>query len=218
MIRPHAVILEAIDVTIFTPDTKKPVKSVRSQSRPYRILSVGRLVWKKGFEYTLQAVKCLVEQGISCEYHIVGDGDLKDAIAFTCRDLGLEHVVKLLGPKSWSEVKIQFEWGDVFLLGSVTEGFSNAALEAQAMSVPVVCTDAEGLAENISNEETGFIVPRRDWHSMADKLALLARDPKLRIRMGEAGRQQIMEKFLVPDQLENFDRFYRHVLAKSQSY
>ena len=206
----HAVISPAVDIAFFVPEKKKRVETVGIPTRPYRILSVGRLVWKKGYEYALQAVKWLVDRGISCEYRIIGDGNLTDAIAFTCLDLGLENVVTLLGPRSRSEVKGQLEYTDVFLLPSVSEGLSNAVLEAQAMSIPVVSTDAGEVG--IANEETGFVVSRRDWRSMAEKLALLAGDPKLRGWMGEAGRRWVMEKFQLAAQIADFDRFYRKVL------
>jgi colanic acid/amylovoran biosynthesis glycosyltransferase len=210
--KPHAVISPAIDASFFEPEKKKPVVTVGVPSRPYRILSVGRLVWKKGYEYALQAVKLLVDKGISCEYHIIGDGNLTDAVEFTSLDLGLEHVVKLLGPQSRSEVKNQLEWADVFLLPSVSEGLSNAVLEAQAMTLPVVSTDAGDVG--IAHEETGFVVSRRDWRTMAEKLVILAADPQMRVRMGEAGRQRVIEKFQLAAQIAGFDSFYRKALSQ----
>jgi colanic acid/amylovoran biosynthesis glycosyltransferase len=209
--KPHSVISPAIDPSFFVPETKKITESVGTQSRPYRILSVGRLVWKKGYEFALRAVRCLLDQGIYCEYRIIGSGDYMDAIRFTIRDLEMENDVKLLGPMSRAEVKTQLELADVFLLASVSEGLSNAVLEAQAMTLPVVSTDAGDAG--IANEETGFIIPRRDWQTMAEKLAKLAADPGLRVRMGQAGRQRVMEKFQVATQTESFNRFYHQVLA-----
>ncbi len=206
----HAVISPAIDFSFFTPGENKQVLSVGMPSRPYRILSVGRLDWVKGYEYALQAIKWLVKQGIGCEYHIIGEGTNSASIRFTIRDLELESTVTLLGPASRSGVKEQLDWADVFLLASVSEGFNNAVLEAQSMAVPVVCTDAGDIG--IENEETGFVVPRRDWHSMAEKLAILGKDSSLRVRMGEAGRQRIMLNFRVAVQIASFDRFYRQVL------
>jgi colanic acid/amylovoran biosynthesis glycosyltransferase len=209
--KPHRVIFPAIDTSFFARDTIKRVESIGTPVRPYRILSVGRLDWVKGYEYALQAVKWLVVQGIACEYHIIGEGAYSDAIRFTIRDLELENIAILLGPKSRSEVKEHLERTDVFLLASVSEGLSNAVLEAQAMSLPVVCTDAGDVG--IANEETGFIIPRRDWRSMAEKLALLAADSNLRVRMGEAGRQRVLINFHVGAQIEGFHQFYCQVLS-----
>ncbi len=71
--KPHLVISPAIDTSFFTPEIIKQVESVGIPLRPYRILSVGRLDWVKGYEYGLQAIRWFVEQGISCEYHIIGE-------------------------------------------------------------------------------------------------------------------------------------------------
>jgi colanic acid/amylovoran biosynthesis glycosyltransferase len=210
--KPHSVILPAIDTSFFAPDTIKQVESVGIPACPYRILSVGRFDWVKGYEYALQAIKWLVEKGISCEYHIIGEGPYSDVIRFTIRDLELDNIVTLLGPGSRSEVKEQMEWADVFFHAAVSEGFCVSVLEAQAMDLPVVCTDAGGLGENVANEETGFVVPRRDWHTMAEKLALLAADSNFRVRMGKAGRQRVLENFRVEALIAGFDQFYRQVL------
>ena len=211
--KPHAVILPSVDSSSFAPGTDKQEESVGIPSRPYRILSVGRLDWVKGYEYALQAIKWLVEKGIACEYHIVGEGSYSDAIRFTIRDLELDNIVTLLGPRSRSELMEQLEWADVFLQASVSEGFCVSVLEAQAMKLPVVCTDAGGLIENVANAETGFIVARRDWRAMGEKLALLAADSRLRLRMGEAGRKRAMEDFNSAAEKANFDRFYRQALS-----
>jgi colanic acid/amylovoran biosynthesis glycosyltransferase len=210
----HTFIPSSIDTSFFTPKTIKQPETVGVPSRPYRILSVGRLAWVKGYEYALQAINRLVGLGISCEYRIIGDGPNSDAIRFTIRDLELENIVTLLGPGSQSLVKDQLEWADVFFHAAVFEGFCNAVTEAQAMYLPVVCTDAGGLVDNVSNEETGFVVPRRDWRTMADKLALLAGDPSLRTRMGESGRQRVIENFGRDAELEAWDEFYRKVLSE----
>jgi colanic acid/amylovoran biosynthesis glycosyltransferase len=210
--KPHTLIPPAIDTSFFTPVTQKAVEVVGSLSRPYRILSVGRLEWKKGYEYALQAVKELVDQGLICEYRIIGSGNYLEAISFACHDLGLENVVELLGSQSPSEVKVQLEWADVFLHASLSEGFCNVVLEAQAMGIPVVCTDAGGLPENVIDGKTGFVVPRRDCHMMAERLSILAANPQLRLCMGEAGKARITQSFETVSQLAKFDTFYQQNL------
>jgi len=104
-------------------------------------------------------------------------------------------------------------WADVFLHPAVSEGFCNAVLEAQAMRLPVVASDADGLAENVDDDRTGFVVPRRDPAAMAEKLALLAEDGPLRREMGGAGRARVERCFALPQQIGEFDRFFREVVA-----
>ncbi|NDJ35770.1 MAG: glycosyltransferase, partial [Chloroflexi bacterium] len=103
---------------------------------------------------------------------------------------------------------------DVLLHLAWSEGFGNAPLEAQAMGVPVVASDAGGLPENIADGVTGFIVPRRDPAAAAEKLALLARSPDLRARMGQAGRARVRAAFTLDRQIAAWVRLYGAVVAQ----
>jgi colanic acid/amylovoran biosynthesis glycosyltransferase len=208
----YVLIPPAIDAVAFTPKRRTPNPYVAGQSI-FRILSVGRLEWKKGYEYALQAVRRLIDQGIKCEYRIVGAGDYLEAIAFARHQLGLDGYVVLLGALSATEVKEQMQWADVMLHAAVSEGFCNAVLEGQAMALPVVCTDADGLAENVIDGETGFVVHRRRPELLATKLEELARDPLLRYRIGDAGRRRINQHFQLSKQMEKFESLYKKVLA-----
>ena len=124
-----------------------------------------------------------------------GEGSCLDAVAYARHEMGLEESVSFLGPLPPTAVKREMLWADVFLHAAVSEGFCNAVIEAQAMKLPVVCTDADGLPENVCEGETGFVVPRRDPEAMALGISRLAADPSLRERMGRAGRQSGRETF-----------------------
>ena len=207
----HMLIPPAIDVEFHKRDeAERPRKS--GGSRPLRILSVGRLEWKKGYENALLAIRRLLDRGVACEYRIVGDGDYFPAVAFMRRQLGLEGVVEVLGALPREDVRQEMQSADVLLHAAVSEGFCNAVIEAQSMELPVVCTDADGLRENVADGETGFVVPRRDPEALAAKLEVLARDPALRQRMGKAGRKRVLENFRLSDQLDRLEDFYRQVL------
>jgi len=104
-------------------------------------------------------------------------------------------------------------WADVFLHAAVSEGFCIAVLEAQAMALPVVCTDAGGLPEGVVDMETGFIVPRRDPQALAEKLLMLSKRAELRQRMGETGRRWVETNFRMEDEISRFERPYRQFLA-----
>lgn len=212
----HVLIPPAIDFTAFSPATEKQdSEQLGSQERPLRILSVGRLEWKKGYEFALQAVKLLQDQGLHVQYRILGGGDYLEALAFARHQLGLKEVVEFLGAQPHQEVQRQMSWADVFLHAAISEGFGNAVLEAQAMQLPVVCSDADGLSENVSHGVSGFVTPRRDPQAMADKLALLARNPELREQMGQAGRLRVLEHFQLEQQLSAFENLYQTVLSQN---
>jgi hypothetical protein len=80
------------------------------------------------------------------------------------------------------------------------------------MGLPVVCSDAGGLPENIDDGVTGFVVPRRDAGALADRLARLASDPTLREQLGTSARRRAETRFDVEHQLDRFDGLYRELL------
>jgi colanic acid/amylovoran biosynthesis glycosyltransferase len=206
--KPVVLIPPAIDVSLFDPGNRRHEISVGSAERPLRVLSVGRLVWKKGYEFGLEAIALLVCSGCTVEYRIIGDGDYFEALAFARYQLGLESNVVFLLSRSPGEVRDEMLWADVLLHPAVSEGFCNAVVEAQAMRLPVVCTDADGLAENVEHGVTGFVVPRRDPAAMAGRLSELASDGKLRERMGCAGRERVTKRFRIEDQIAAFTKLY----------
>lgn len=211
----YVLIPPAIDKDFFDPDGRIHTGVAGTLRRPLRILSVGRLEWKKGYEYGLQAVKRLSDIGIYFEYRIIGDGQFLEALSFARHQLGLDNVVHFLGVKSHSEIKSHMCWADVFLHPAVSEGFCNAVIEAQAMKLPVVCTDADGLSENIVNGETGFVVPRRDPQAMAEKLVLM-QDPVYREKIGRQGQERVKSHFRLNDQLMAFEELYRRICSSEK--
>lgn len=210
----HALIAPAIDTEFFDPGERAQGELLGTVARPLRILSVGRLEWKKGYEFALQAIRLLRDRGLHCDYQIVGDGAFFEAVAFGRHQLDIEGQVELLGAMPPSQVKEKMRQADVFLHAAVSEGFCNAVLEAQAMRLPVVCSDADGLAENVAEGESGFVVARRNPRALAEKLDLLARNPELREKMGQAGRERVMAHFQVSDQISAWERLYRQVTSQ----
>lgn len=204
---PHTLIPPAIDADYFDParEMARPV----DPGGPLRVLSVGRLAWKKGHEYALQAIALLREQGVPASLRIIGDGPYAEALAFARYELGLGDSVTFLGGQPRDIVRREMAVADVLLHAAVSEGFCNAVIEAQAMQLPVVTSDADGLPANVRDGQTGFVVPRRDPAALAERLATLAADPTLRRHMGEAGRRRVLRCFRIEDQIAAFDQFYR---------
>jgi colanic acid/amylovoran biosynthesis glycosyltransferase len=203
-----AVITPTIDLARFAPQPRD------HSDGPLRIIAVGRLHWKKGYEFALQAVRRLVDDGIACEFTVIGEGEHRPAVEQAIRDLRLESIVNLLGAQASDRVRAEMQASDVLLHAAVSEGFCIVALEAQAMQLPVVTSDADGLRQNVIDGVTAFVVPRRDPAALAAKLALLAREPSLRARMGEAGRRRACD---APDQwqqLAAYEALYGASLAR----
>jgi colanic acid/amylovoran biosynthesis glycosyltransferase len=204
----YSLIPPAIDSDYFYNINREyPIENEISNGK-FKILSVGRIEWKKGYEYGLKAIKLLRDQGVNCEYTIIGDGNYLEAITFARHQLGLEKNVKFLFLQPHEIVKEQMLQADVFLHPAVSEGFCNAVIEAQAMGLPVICSNADGLRENVSNGVTGFVVPRRNSEALAEKLRELYFHPELRRKMGLAGRERVQRKFKLSSQIDAFNSLY----------
>ena len=208
----HALIPPSIDSGLFAPSQARDLDKIGSTERPLRLLSVGRLEWKKGYEYALAAVRELLDQGLTVEYRIIGSGGFLEAIMFCRSQLRLGDSVRMLGSLGQAEIRQHMQWADVFLHAAVSEGFCNAVVEAQSMELPVVTSDADGLRENVEDGVTGFVVARRDWRALAERVRKLADDGQLRAEMGRAGRRRVCANFRLPQQIKAFDGLYRRVL------
>lgn len=210
--KPHMVITDAADLSRFVAP-ERVYGEVGTSERPLHVLSVGRLHWKKGHEFGLQAVRALVDAGVDVRYRILGDGPHRESILFAIHDLGLERHVELPGARRADDVRDAMRWADVCLHPAISEGFCVSVIEAQSMGLPVVCTDADGLSENIDDGVTGFVVPRRDAGGLTERLAQLAADPALRERMGAAAVERAHERFGFERQIGELETLYHAALA-----
>ena len=192
----------SIDASFFKP-------SSFSAKEPHLIVSVARLMWKKGLNYALLAMAQLIPEFPDLRYVIVGDGPNKDELLFYIHDLGLQNHVQLYGQASEDEVKNILDKASIFLLSSLEEGLSNAVLEAMSMELPVVTTDAGGMAEAVTNGVEGFVVPRYDSKAIAERIRQLLKDGDLRQQMGRGARQRVLCDFTLERQVQVFlDEYY----------
>src|SRR5690606_25203248 len=112
-----------------------------------------------------------------------------------------------------AEVVARLQQADVFLLPSLSEGISNAVLEGMACGLPVVTTRVGGMAEAVTDGAEGFLVPARDEMALADALLALWHWPRLRERMGAAGRERVAREFRLSDQADAFVKLFRSVAS-----
>jgi len=182
-----------------------------SQNDPIKLITTGSLVWNKGYEYLLMSVRLLNERGMNAELHIIGEGAERSRVLFTAQDLDIASQVVLHGKLSPAEVIQQLQQSDIFVLSSLSEGISNAVLEAMSCGLPVVTTDCGGMREAVQNGVEGFVVPVREPEAMADALQKLVLDSALRKRMGGAGRKRVLAEFNSQMQIEAFVKLFESV-------
>ena len=166
---------------------------------------------EKGYEYAIDALKIIHDNGIDFEYRIIGNGDYFEPIMYSVIKLGLKDKVKFLGIKPHEEVIKQMEWADIYIQPSIQEGFCNSVIEAQSMGLLIIVTNAEGLSENISNNKTGWIIQKRNPKALSNKLSeLLNLDIKEIIQIRKNARERAVSKFSISDQAKLFNTFYKN--------
>jgi colanic acid/amylovoran biosynthesis glycosyltransferase len=198
----------SIDINLF----QRSQPYIGRKSGPCRLLSVGRLHWKKGLECAILAVRALLDEGHDICYEIIGSGQEEERLRFMIRELGLEGQVCLKGAKTAEDVRLALEEADIYLLPSVSEGLSNAVLEAMAMEIPVIATEVGGMAEAITDGCEGYLVPPWQPQPMAEKIRMLIADADLRCQMGQAGRRRVVEQFNLQHQVDIFIDQYQQLL------
>lgn len=200
-----------------------PVPIVAAE--PVQILSVGRLVEKKGLEYAIRALAQLrkSQPDVAFQFYIAGQGPLLDSLRELTRSLGIDSHVIFLGGVGAEEVKARLARSHIFILPSVTasngdmEGIPVALMEAMAAGVSVVSTFHSGIPELIGNGVSGLLAPERDWLSLAQHLSLLISDPDLRSAMAAAARAQVEQDFNQATVEESFLSAVRHRLTERRS-
>ena len=165
------------------------------------ILSVGRLVPFKGFEYLIEACAELNRRGLDFTCEIVGDGPLRENLQAKIDKLNLSSRVALLGSLSQGAIFEKLRATDIFTLASVVDRqggsdiFPTVILEAMSAARPVVSTRLAGIPESVVHDETGLLVSSGDTAALADALEQLIRDPARRLRYGQAGRARMEQHF-----------------------
>ena len=180
---------------------------------------VKTLLPKYGIEYLIKAVKELeniLEKNIfnMIEVHIYGRGNLEQELKQLAVDLNLKGKIKFLGFIKNIDVVKAINKMDIFVVPSIlnSESFGVAAVEAMACEVPVVVSDADGLKEVVVNNETGFVVPKKDYKIIAEKLKELILDEKLRIKFGKNGRKRVLELYNWNDNVKNMIKIYKEII------
>lgn len=173
----------------------------RVEEEPPLILSVGRLIEKKGFPMLIDACARLREQGVPFRCEIIGDGPLRDTLAVQIEARGLRGQVVLAGPASTEEVTRRLAATRVFALACTREkdgGMDNlptVIMEAMAARVPCVSTRLAGVPEMVEEGVTGFLVEEGDTVAFAEALRKLLTDQEHARCLGEAGQARARRLF-----------------------
>jgi glycosyltransferase involved in cell wall biosynthesis len=171
---------------------------------------IGRMTAVKRTDDILVAFKRLRDEGVDAVLCLVGDGPDRPQLERRAHELGVVRDTLFLGYQE--DVAPFYSAFDALVLPSSNEGTPVSAIEALAASRPVVATRVGGVPDVVQEGEDGFLVEPGATDDLADRLAELARDPKLRERMGRAGRERVLPRYAVERLVDDVDRLYRALL------
>ncbi len=166
---------------------------------PLLVVSVARLVEKKGLDDLVAACGILRAREVPVRLEIAGDGPLRAELAAAASAAGLGDVLR--GALPHEQVRELFRRASVFCLPCVVassgdrDGLPTSVLEAMALGVPVVTTDVNGLSETVIDGETGLSVPEHDPAALADALERVLGDPELATRLADQARAHVEQGF-----------------------
>ena len=188
------LVRNGIDMTRFSPPRETP-------PGPFRILTVARLVEKKGIPILVQACCYLKERGLEFRCDIIGKGALRADLERMIRDLGLIESVRLLGPLPQQEIIAHYHAAHLLALPCIVgsdgnrDGLPVSIIEALACGVPVISTPVTGIPEVVRHEENGLLVPEGDAIALADAIERVMSDAELRERLRCSARPSVESVF-----------------------
>lgn len=179
----------------------RPCRNGLDEDDPVVILSVGRLVEKKGYDVLLRSL-ALLPQELSWRFvHIGGGAEQIDALKELAESLGLSDRILWKGAQAQEEVLKHYRQADVFALAcrigrdGDRDGLPNVLVEACSQKLACVSTDVAGITELLTDGENGIVVEPDDPQVFAKALLRLIKDPAHRVRLGEAAQRSVREKF-----------------------
>jgi glycosyltransferase involved in cell wall biosynthesis len=194
-----------VDLSTFKPRDRKVRKSGE-----FHIVSVGGLMWRKGYVFHLAILRELIRRGVNVSMTIVGEGPDYIGLKYTAFRLGVEPFVEFVGAKKANEVVLALQDADLYLSCSAAEGLPNSLVEAAACGLPIVSFDCEGVREIVDEQLTGYVVPFGDVESAVKRIVQLEADPAQLHEMGLAARRKMErefdEKYWVEDMIGQYNR------------
>lgn len=203
------VIPDGIDLSKFRAP-KRPI-----DPDPVRVLSIGRLIPRKGFHRLIAALPALRRRA-SRRFilEIVGEGPMMGELKRMAEELGVSDIVRFVGSVPYERLHERYESAHIFALCSSAEGMPLVVLEAMATGLPVVASRVQGIDELVSDGVNGFLIDDpSDAEAIAEGLAKLIDDGRLRLRMGEEALRTV-GRYDWSNIAERYLRIYKVVASK----
>lgn len=212
------VIPVGIDLDDFPDEDALRAARNRRNAARLKIVTIGRLVGFKAPQELPRVAAMLVDRGVDCEWTLAGDGPLRNEVIANVERYRVQDRFHLTGNVPFERVRSLISDADVMVHNAIVapdgtrESLGVALMEAGAFGVPVVSCRVGGIPEVIADRETGFLVPERELDTMSGRIAELARDSELRLRLGLAARARVSELFDSRRIAARMEAFYDEIL------
>jgi len=183
-----------------------------------KILTVGRLVEKKGHEYAIRAIAKIIKKNINIEYIIAGEGPLRHKLEDLVSELDIKSYINFLGAVEQNEVLELYQQAHIFILPSITarsgdqEGIPVVLMEASATGLPIISTYHTGIPEIVIDGKSGFLVPEKDVDILAEKLEYLIEYPEIWSDIGQYGRKFVEEHYDINKLNQRLVEIYQNLI------
>ncbi len=173
---------------------------------------IKHLAPKYGPDDLIKALAIIAKSFPDIHLTMAGQGNMELELKSMAANLGVEKNITFPGYIPYDKVPEAFSNMDIFVMPSLSETFGVAAVEAQAMEIPVVATNIGGIPEAVSDGETGILVEAGKPEKLADAIMRLIKDPDERERMGKAGRRFVLDNFNIADNVVLVENLYKELM------
>ena len=185
-----------------------------------RIIYVADICRRKDQEALVHAAKEVLKKYPNVVFDLIGkvvqgEEDYAERIAYLIRQYGIEDAVHIVGEVPSSDISSYLQVSDIFVFPTRSEMMPRAVIEAMVVGKPVIASAVDGILDLVKDRETGILMQPGNTAELAAAICELIDDPSLRIRLGSAGQEFILE-FCSPDKVGNqYQKFYENILNEN---
>ena len=213
--------IRVIPVSLDLQAFKRVERKTKTASEPVIFITVARFIKLKGIEYSIKAIRDVIQSGYrNVRYRVIGEGPEQENLENLVKESGIGEYVSFTGALPQNQVINELEQADIFLLNGIrvdgreeTQGL--VIQEAQAMGLPVIVSNIGGVAEGLTPDVSGFVVPPGNTGAIVEKMIVLINDPAKRIAMGREGRLLVEKKFSNKQSTIDLLACYKEIISDS---
>ncbi|MDD4900593.1 MAG: glycosyltransferase [Patescibacteria group bacterium] len=209
--RPHQVISNPIDMTVFSASENKAELKKRFKLSEQTIVYAGRLASEKNIDIVIRAVASARRKIKNINLAIAGSGKFEPELKQLIQELNLQPAVKFFGTLPQKDLAKLYGAADVFAIASTSDTQSLTLMQAMACALPAVVVDARALPEYV-NDKNGYVVKAGDYQAMAEKFVLLLGNPELNRKLSQ-GAYDFVQRFSAANIAKEWEKLYNKVIG-----